>query len=193
MARQVNHLQPRKIAIDSTHISSRTGSAQAEDQHRGRQDDDRCPAAPANIGCVDPVIRFAFRSSIASTEASHSNQRVSATAARFRPRSGDHPAIEVDVAVDDDGEGELLVDPMAGRVAESPCFAGVFEQFQERCDQAAAVGSTTSRPVRPSSMRSVLPAIREATQGRAVAIASRSELLMPSATLGRTKRSAARR
>ena len=31
------------------------------------------------------------------------------------PRPGDHPAIELDVAVDHDGQGELLVDPPSGR------------------------------------------------------------------------------
>ena len=51
----------------------------------------------------------------------------------------------------------------------------------------AAVGSMTSRPVWPSVIRSVLPPIPETTQGRAVAMASRSELLIPSATLGKQK------
>ena len=44
----------------------------------------------------------------------------------------------------------------------------------------------------PSWSRSVLPPMAEARQGSAVAIASRSELLIPSATLGSTKASAAR-
>ena len=51
----------------------------------------------------------------------------------------------------------------------------------------------TSRPVWPSAIKSVLPPIPETTQGRAVAMASRSELLIPSATLGKTKMSAARK
>ena len=53
--------------------------------------------------------------------------------------------------------------------------------------------SATSRPVSRSVIRSVLPPMPETTQGSPVAMASRSELLIPSATLGRTKTSAARR
>ena len=111
-----------------------------------------------------------------------------------RPFPGDHPAIEVDVTIDDDRECELLVDPSTGRLAQSPGHVRVLQEL-------AGSRSTTprrraARPAArcsPSTIRSVLPAIREATQGSAVAIASRSELLIPSATLGKTKRSAARR
>ena len=104
------------------------------------------------------------------------------------------PAVELDVAVDDDAERELARRSAAGPRRRAPSLEPGSRSRPIRADdQAAAVGSGTSTPVRPSSIRSVLPPMPETTQGRAVAIASRSELLIPSATLGRTKTSAARR
>ena len=112
---------------------------------------------------------------------------------RLGPCPGDQSAVEGDVAVDDDGEGQFLVNSPAGRVAEP---AGLATGFR------SVPGGSSTRPRRSARRRAgrstVLDEVRVpgdpgTAQGRAVAIASRSELLMPSATLGRTKRSTARR
>ena len=105
-----------------------------------------------------------------------------------------HRPIEIAIPIDDHGKANCP--ERSGRATDSPSDRSQARACRGRGGSprptSGSFEGTSSPPVRASS-RSVFPPMCEAMQGRPVAIASRSELLIPSATLGRTKRSAARR
>ena len=59
-----------------------------------------------------------------------------------RPRPGDHSAVELEVAVDDDTMGEFPIDSLARGRAQPVGFVRAFEQLEQAL-------STTPRPSAP--------------------------------------------
>src|SRR5262245_33478572 len=57
-----------------------------------------------------------------------------------RPGPGDHPAVEVDITVHDDGQGEFGVDPPTGGVAKLPGRLPILEQSQDGRRPGRGVG-----------------------------------------------------
>src|SRR5580692_10693618 len=86
---------------------------------------------PGNYHIFKSITRLQAQASVCFRKAAGSRGPGGPCFFLRRPRPGEHPAIDFDVAVDDDAQGELFIDSPAGGCTEAPGFGGVVEELDE--------------------------------------------------------------